>query len=88
MYGIIFNLHSNLSSENRIKFFKEADKVFYANGFYNKFGLYVTREEPLAALVGIKSKLQTDAPNFCHNIIDIHVFKMEDFSNITDVIKL
>lgn len=87
MYGIIFNLKNDLNATERDKAFLQGDKVLYDAGFYNKFGFYVAQTAPLFCLVGLMENLKKFAPYFCENIYNMHVFKMEDFSDITNLIK-
>ena len=50
--------------------------------------LYATEAEktPLRAIMQLQNQLQQYAPNFCQYATRIHVFRLEDWSDVTDVI--
>jgi len=45
-----------------------------------------TKDAPIKAIMQLRSVLQQHAPNFCQYASRIHVFRLEDWSDVTDVI--
>lgn len=50
--------------------------------------LYHTESEhdPIAALMKMQGALRTEAPNFCGFVRRVHVFRMEEWSDVTTLI--
>jgi virulence-associated protein VapD len=52
--------------------------------------VYATEVEgaPLPAIMRLQSVLRQQAPQFCRFVNRVHVFRMEEWSDVTDVIKV
>lgn len=50
--------------------------------------LYHTEEEldPIKAIMRLQNTLQTQAPQFCQYVRRVHVFRMEEWSDVTELI--
>ena len=50
--------------------------------------LYHTEQEqdPIKAIMRLQSALQTQATSFCQYVRRVHVFRMEEWSDVTDLI--
>lgn len=50
--------------------------------------LYHTEEEhdPIAAIMKLQGALRGEAPNFCQYVRRVHVFRMEEWSDVTPLI--
>jgi virulence-associated protein VapD len=45
-----------------------------------------TKDAPIKAILQLQSILQQEAPNFCRYADRIHIFRLEDWSDVTDII--
>ena len=43
-------------------------------------------QDPIRALIQLKTTLSTEAPQFCKYVKRVHVFRMEDWSDVTMVV--
>lgn len=46
----------------------------------------VSDQDPITALMTLQGVLQTQAPNFCAHVNRVHVFRMEEWSDVTALI--
>ena len=69
---------------------KELPKALDACGFtmHLQGSLYATgdSEDPLASVIQLQSALKAHAPTFCKYVSRVHVFRMEDWSDVTPLI--
>jgi len=45
-----------------------------------------TDKDPIAALLQIQTTLKTNAPNFCKYVKRVHIFRMEEWSDVTPLL--
>lgn len=45
-------------------------------------------QEPMKAIIQLQAALKQNAPRFCEFVRAVHVFRMEEWSEITDVLSL
>ena len=45
-------------------------------------------QNPVQAIVQLQSGLKTNAPNFCEFVKKVHLFRMEEWSDITDLVTI
>lgn len=45
-----------------------------------------TEQDPISAIMKLQGTLQTQAPNFCAYVNRVHVFRMEEWSDVTTLI--
>lgn len=100
MYAISFDLDNVAMSEDGFTksqivqvYQQEIPNALKACGFsmHPQGSLYHTEldtDDPLTALVRMRSTLQNLAPNFCIYARNIKVFRMDDWSDVTDVLSL
>lgn len=69
---------------------KELPKALSACGFtmHLQGSLYATgdTEDPLTSVIKLQGELKTHAPTFCKYVSRVHVFRMEDWSDVTPLI--
>jgi virulence-associated protein VapD len=69
---------------------KEIPNALAASGFtaHPQGSLYHTQIEhdPITAIMTLQSTLRTQAPNFCTYVKRVHVFRMEEWSDVTALI--
>ncbi len=50
--------------------------------------LYATQanQNPIAAIMQLQGVMRADAPRFCRYVRRVHVFRLEDWSDVTEII--
>jgi len=96
-YAIAFDLNQKemtnqgLSKADITRVYQQEVRDALANcGFteHPQGSLYTTKEEqnPITALMQLQTVLKTQAPNFCKFVKRVHVFRMEEWSDVTQLI--
>lgn len=96
-YAIAFDLDTKamkaagLSDAQRTKIYQtEIPQALAGCGFtaHPQGSLYHTEAEqnPITAIMQLQSALKGQAPNFCEYVRRVHVFRMEEWSDVTDLI--
>lgn len=100
MYALSFDLDTvamdedGFSKSQKVQVYQqEIPAALKACGFsmHPQGSLYHTElntDDPLSALVSMRSTLQSLAPNFCMYARNVKVFRMDDWSDVTDVLRL
>lgn len=69
---------------------KEIPEALQASGFtaHPQGSLYHTESEhdPISAIMTLQSTLKARAPNFCAYVRRVHVFRMEEWSDVTSLV--
>jgi virulence-associated protein VapD len=93
-YAIAFDLdtrrmrNDGLSDSDRTSIYqREIPEALASCGFtaHPQGSLYHTEAEhdPITAIMNLKEALKTDAPCFCMYVKRVHVFRMEEWSDVT-----
>lgn len=96
-YAIAFDLDTKamtaagLSNADKTRIYQtEIPNALAACGFtaHPQGSLYHTEAEqnPITAIMQLQSSLQTQAANFCRFVKRVHVFRMEEWSDVTPLI--
>ena len=96
-YAIAFDLDTKamksagLSSSDRTRVYQtEIPTALASCGFtaHPQGSLYHTEAEqnPITAIMQLQSSLKTKAPEFCKFVRRVHVFRMEEWSDVTTLI--
>jgi virulence-associated protein VapD len=96
-YAIAFDLdttamkQAGLSDAERTKIYQtEIPQALASCGFtaHPQGSLYHTESEqdPIAAIMKLQSALVGEAPNFCRFVRRVHVFRMEEWSDVTELL--
>lgn len=96
-YAIAFDLDTTSMRANGLTnaqitgvYQTEIPDALAASGFtaHPQGSLYHTEAEhdPITALMTLQNILRTQAPNFCQYIRRVHVFRMEEWSDVTALI--
>jgi virulence-associated protein VapD len=96
-YAIAFDMDTNamrdagLTPADRTRIYQtEIPEALAACGFnaHPQGSLYHTQAEhdPITALMRLQGTLQGQAPNFCRFVRRVHVFRMEEWSDVTELI--
>ena len=100
MYAIAFDLDTKAMNADGLNqsditniYQREIPRALEKCGFYKhpQGSLYHTEisdDNPLSALVAMKSILQSQAPHFCIYATNIMVFRMDDWSDVTNILQL
>ena len=69
---------------------KEVKEALVSCGFtdHPQGSLYCTEkdQDPIKAIMNLQTTLKTKAPLFCKYVSRIHIFRMEEWSDVTDII--
>lgn len=98
-YAIAFDLDTKamkadgLTSSQRTKIYQtEIPGALASCGFtaHPQGSLYHTEAEqnPITAIMQLQSSLQGKAPSFCQYVRRVHVFRMEEWSDVTDLVSM
>lgn len=96
-YAIAFDLdtkamkNAGLTSSDRTRVYQtEIPTALASCGFtaHPQGSLYHTEAEqnPITAIMQLQSSLKTKAPEFCKFVRRVHVFRMEEWSDVTTLI--
>lgn len=96
-YAIAFDLDTKAMAANgvtpaeRTKIYQtEIPDALAACGFtaHPQGSLYHTEaaQDPISAIMRLQSSLRDGAPNFCKYVRRVHVFRMEEWSDVTPLI--
>jgi virulence-associated protein VapD len=96
-YAIAFDLdtvamrNAGVTAAQRTAIYqREIPTALTACGFtaHPQGSLYHTQAEqnPITAIMQLQSTLTGQAPNFCRYVRRVHVFRMEEWSDVTDLI--
>lgn len=96
-YAIAFDLDTTamtaagLSAGDRTRIYQtEIPSALASCGFtaHPQGSLYHTEEDqnPITAIMQLQNALQTQAPQFCQFVKRVHVFRMEEWSDVTTLI--
>lgn len=96
-YAIAFDLDTaamnkdGLSQSDKTRIYQtEVTEALRACGFteHPQGSLYHTSEEqnPITAIMKLQNTLKEKAPNFCKYVKRVHVFRMEEWSDVTELI--
>jgi virulence-associated protein VapD len=96
-YAIAFDLdttamrNEGLNEAGRTRIYQaEIPEALGRCGFtaHPQGSLYHTEAEhdPITAIMRLQGALRNDAPNFCRFVRRVHVFRMEEWSDVTDLI--
>lgn len=96
-YAIAFDLDTaamranDVSDADRTRIYQtEIPTALAGCGFtaHPQGSLYHTEAEhdPITAIMRLQSSLQNDAPNFCQYVRRVHVFRMEEWSDVTNLV--
>ena len=96
-YAIAFDLDTaamranGVSDADRTRIYQtEIPDALASCGFtaHPQGSLYHTEAEhdPITAIMRLQSSLQNDAPNFCQYVRRVHVFRMEEWSDVTNLV--
>lgn len=96
-YAIAFDLdttamtNDGLSNADRTNIYQtEIPMALKKCGFtvHPQGSLYHTQVEkdPITCLMQLQTTLQTDAPRFCQYVRRVHVFRMEEWSDVTPLL--
>ncbi|HCO21762.1 MAG TPA: hypothetical protein DIT97_01335 [Gimesia maris] len=96
-YAIAFDLDTaamranGVSDADRTRIYQtEIPQALAGCGFtaHPQGSLYHTEAEhdPITAIMRLQSSLQNDAPSFCQYVRRVHVFRMEEWSDVTNLI--
>lgn len=96
-YAIAFDLDTKameiagLTKSKRVKIYQtEIPQALAKCGFtvHPQGSLYHTEDEqnPITAIMTLQSALTKNAPNFCRFVRRVHVFRMEEWSDVTTLI--
>ena len=96
-YAIAFDMDTKamkaagLSDSDRTKVYqKEIPEALAACGFtaHPQGSLYhtVSDQNPISAIMQLQSALKGQAPIFCQYVRRVHVFRMEEWSDVTQLI--
>ena len=82
---------AGLSASDRTRVYQtEIPQALEACGFtaHPQGSLYHTESEqdPIAAIMKLQNALMTRAPTFCQYVRRVHVFRMEEWSDVTELI--
>lgn len=96
-YAIAFDLdtkqmtHDGLTKSEKTSIYqKEIVEALASCGFtaHPQGSLYHTEsdQDPIGAIMTLQSTLKTKAPSFCKYVTRVHVFRMEEWSDVTMLI--
>ena len=96
-YAIAFDLNTKamraagLTDANITRVYqREIPDALSSCGFtaHPQGSLYHTESEqnPINAIMKLQSTLKNDAPTFCQYVNRVHVFRMEEWSDVTDMV--
>ena len=96
-YAIAFDLdtaqmkHDGLQPADTTKIYQtEIPGALEVCGFKSHLqgSIYATDadQDPIVAILKLQSSLKSRAPNFCKYVKRVHVFRLEDWSDVTEVI--
>lgn len=96
-YAIAFDLdttamtNAGLSASDRTRVYqREIPEALAACGFtaHPQGSLYHTEsnQDPITAIMKLQNALKTQAPTFCQYVRRVHVFRMEEWSDVTELI--
>lgn len=96
-YAIAFDLDTSLMKNNGFKqsqitnlYQTEIPNALAKRGFtaHPQGSLYHTEsdKDPISALMQLQSILKSNAPNFCQYVKRVHVFRLEEWSDVTPLI--
>ena len=96
-YAVAFDLDTTamtaagLSAGDRTRIYQtEIPSALASCGFtaHPQGSLYHTEEDqnPITAIMQLQNALQTQAPQFCQFVKRVHVFRMEEWSDVTTLI--
>jgi len=96
-YAIAFDLDTSAMRANGLTnaqitnlYQTEIPEALAASGFtaHPQGSLYHTEAEhdPITALMTLQTSLRTQAPRFCQYVRRVHVFRMEEWSDVTALI--
>jgi virulence-associated protein VapD len=96
-YAIAFDLDTKamkqdgLSEADKVRIYQqEIPNALNSCGFsaHPQGSLYhtETEQDPIAAIMKLQGALVTGAPNFCRYVRRVHVFRMEEWSDVTNLL--
>lgn len=96
-YAIAFDLNTNslrdagfTKSDITRVYQTEIPQALARAGFtvHAQGSLYHTKsdQDPIVAIMRLQNALRTDAPNFCGHVNRVHVFRMDEWSDVTELI--